>query len=174
MIAPVFASLSREHTRARKIVFAKVNVDHQRGIASTYNVSAMPTFIIFHHGEAIKTLRGANPPDLRAEVSRALALSERGGARPGGSFLGEGQRLGGSGVRPTAAGVRRGVAGGQESASSASSSAAPLSERFDVAGFFRAIYTFIGLYFWTLFSVCRRRWGGGEEGSPPRVRVNAC
>ena len=68
MISPVFEKLS-EGSAAEKIDFYKVDVDEQDQIAAECGIKAMPTFIFFKNGEAVKTVKGANPPELA--VSRA-------------------------------------------------------------------------------------------------------
>lgn len=139
MIAPIFSSLAREHSRAGKVAFVKINVDSQQTIARTHSVSAMPTFIIFHRGSAVKTIKGANPAELRSEVAVALRLAEQGG--PAGSaagFTGAGRRLGGEGVGGRGVPVK---------------GATSVGFTFDPIGWIKAVLVFVGLYLWTLFSV---------------------
>lgn len=58
-IAPYFESLAgREDCQA--ITFVEVDVDAAEDIAKKYYIRAMPTYMVFRHGEAIDTLRGAN------------------------------------------------------------------------------------------------------------------
>ncbi|KAM0330217.1 hypothetical protein ACHAQA_004391 [Verticillium albo-atrum] len=49
-IAPVFSELADNHAVEGQLAFAKVNVDHVNDIAGRYDVSAMPTFVIFRKG----------------------------------------------------------------------------------------------------------------------------
>ncbi|KID82282.1 Thioredoxin-like protein [Metarhizium guizhouense ARSEF 977] len=50
-IAPQFSKLADEYASKGQLAFAKVNVDHCKGAAKHYNVTAMPTFLFFKNGE---------------------------------------------------------------------------------------------------------------------------
>jgi thioredoxin-like negative regulator of GroEL len=78
MIAPHYERLAKEHSRPKKVAFAKVNVDNQANIARTNGVTAMPTFKIFHNGKAVETIRGANPTALTEAITKAVSLSDGG------------------------------------------------------------------------------------------------
>ena len=80
----------------------------------------------------VETIQGANPPELTAAVERAVRLA---GAGKGAAFAGEGRRLGGSPIVPRSGG--RG--GGARS--------------WDLMALLEVVLRFVGLYFWTLFSV---------------------
>ncbi|KAK8000672.1 putative thioredoxin [Apiospora arundinis] len=84
MVAPTFESLSTKFSKPGKITFCKVNVDNQQPIASAHGVRAMPTFLIFKNGSAVK-------------------LAGPGGASGGGAqgavFKTPGRTLGGPGSR---------------------------------------------------------------------------
>jgi thioredoxin len=69
-VAPVYEQLSTQLSRPGTITFTKVNTDEQRDIAQTYNVSALPTFMIFKAGREVKRIRGANPKELDAAVKQ--------------------------------------------------------------------------------------------------------
>lgn len=86
-IAPVYEQLSSQLSRPGQITFTKVNTDNQKEIAQTYNITAMPTFMIFKAGREIKRIRGADPKGLDAAV-RQLAL-EAGKADESGGDAGE-------------------------------------------------------------------------------------
>ena len=79
----------------KKVAFAKINTDAQSGIARSNSITAMPTFKIFHGGNCVETIRGANPPALTAAVGKAVQLSN--GAKPGDLFKSPGRTLGGEG-----------------------------------------------------------------------------
>ena len=86
-IAPLFASLEEEF---KHVVFCKVDVDENGGIAERYNVSAMPTFKALRAGAVVGELQGADPDALRKLVETNQGDSWEG--------VGEGQALGGSGA----------------------------------------------------------------------------
>ncbi|CRG84249.1 thioredoxin, putative [Talaromyces islandicus] len=69
-IAPKIAQWSEEHTNIR---FLKVDVDKMRQIASTYGITAMPTFIVFKDGQSVQTIRGANVPELQNAIQSLSA-----------------------------------------------------------------------------------------------------
>lgn len=73
MIAPVFQQLAQSHSVEGKLAFAKVNVDHIGELAMRYGITAMPTFIMLKNGRPANTIRGANPPALRAMLKTAEA-----------------------------------------------------------------------------------------------------
>ncbi|ELU09227.1 hypothetical protein CAPTEDRAFT_156442 [Capitella teleta] len=56
-IAPKLEEMAQQYS---SIVFLKVNVDDLDEIAARYEVSAMPTFMIFKGGKKVDTLVGAN------------------------------------------------------------------------------------------------------------------
>ncbi|KAF5678020.1 37S ribosomal Rsm22 [Fusarium circinatum] len=125
MIAPTFEALAKEHSRPKKVAFAKVNVDNQSGIARAQGVSAMPTFKIFHNGTCIETIKGANPPALTAAINNAVKL---GGPPTGNVFKTPGRTLGGE------------------------SRSASLSKQWDLKAVFDALIAFFGLYFVSLLT----------------------
>ncbi|KAG8167088.1 hypothetical protein KVR01_002777 [Diaporthe batatas] len=131
MIAPTFESLATKFSKPKRIVFAKVDVDNQKEIASQYGVRAMPTFMIFKNGQAIDTIQGANPPALTAAVEKAVKLA---GPTAGAGFSAPGRTLGASG--------------------SASQSRASLRRpiKWDLNNFLNAIINFFGLYLVSLLS----------------------
>eukprot|EP00126_Sphaerothecum_destruens_P013980 Sdes_comp23959_c0_seq1m22061 len=61
LIAPHIASLAASHT---DVCFVKIDVDNCEELASTYEVSAMPTFIFFVGGQKSEVLVGANKDAL--------------------------------------------------------------------------------------------------------------
>ncbi|KAF4454129.1 putative RSM22-mitochondrial ribosomal protein, small subunit [Fusarium austroafricanum] len=129
MIAPTFEALAKEHSRPKKVAFAKVNVDNQSAISRAQGVSAMPTFKIFHNGTCIETIKGANPPALTVAINNAVKL---GGSATGDVFKTPGRTLGGE------------------------SRSAPLSKQWNLKGIFDALIAFFGLYFVSLFTVSVR------------------
>lgn len=49
MLAPVLAEFAEEHKEKLKV--GKVNVDEQRNLATKYNITSIPTLILFRNGE---------------------------------------------------------------------------------------------------------------------------
>lgn len=125
MIAPHFQRLANQHSAPKKVAFAKVNVDSQQEVAQQYQVSAMPTFKIFHNGTCIETLQGANPTGLSEAVAKAVKLAGAGRAAAG--FKTPGRTLGGE-TRSRGPG-------------------------FSLNKLINVLITFVGLYFVSLLSV---------------------
>lgn len=70
MIAPILEELAAEVTNAK---IAKVDVDENQSLASQYQVSSIPTLIIFKDGTPVETLVGFMPKDaLKAAVAKHL------------------------------------------------------------------------------------------------------
>ncbi len=59
MVAPVLEELAEELDG--KVRIAKVNVDENQDIAVQYQVSSIPTFILFKDGQAADRMLGAVP-----------------------------------------------------------------------------------------------------------------
>ncbi|EEY16232.1 conserved hypothetical protein [Verticillium alfalfae VaMs.102] len=76
-IAPHFEKMANEYSKPKKAAFCKINVDTQSTISRAHGVSAMPTFVIFHAGKPIETIRGANPPALANAVANAMKLPDK-------------------------------------------------------------------------------------------------
>ncbi|PHH75524.1 hypothetical protein CDD80_2321 [Ophiocordyceps camponoti-rufipedis] len=143
MVAPHFERLAAQHSRPGKVAFAKVNVDNQSAIARAQGVSAMPTFKIFHRGQCIDTVKGANMPALADAVTKALRLADSGPS--GDVFKTPGRTLGGTAPARTSIGGRA------------------FSRPWDTATFFQSLYVFLGLYLVSLFSFDARK---AAEDSP--------
>lgn len=69
-IAPVYEQLSAQLSRPNKITFTKINTDEQQEIARAYNVTAMPTFMIFKNAQKTDTVQGANAQKLSAAIKK--------------------------------------------------------------------------------------------------------
>ncbi|KAA8577313.1 hypothetical protein EYC84_007283 [Monilinia fructicola] len=89
-IAPLYEQLSAKLSRPNKITFTKVNVDTQTEIASTYGVTAMPTFIIFKEGKQVEKVQGANPTVLQDIVKKLVAEADNSGDSSSGFASGSG------------------------------------------------------------------------------------
>jgi len=64
MIGPIFHELESNEAFS-KIKFLSVDVDVAPDVASKYDVSAMPTFVVLKDGEVIERFSGANPERLK-------------------------------------------------------------------------------------------------------------
>jgi thioredoxin-like negative regulator of GroEL len=69
MIAPIIDELARDF--AGRIKFAKLNMDENRRTVSRFNVSSIPTLLVFKDGELIDEIVGALPKaNLTARLQR--------------------------------------------------------------------------------------------------------
>lgn len=59
MVAPVLEQLAKEY--AGRITFAKLNIDENMGTAMKYQISAIPTMLVFRNGEMAGQIIGALP-----------------------------------------------------------------------------------------------------------------
>ena len=72
MIAPLLDELADEYDG--KIKIGKVNIDEQQNLAAEYGVRAIPTLLVFHHGQVADQLVGARSKrDLKASLDRVAA-----------------------------------------------------------------------------------------------------
>lgn len=70
MIAPVLEEVSNEISNAR---FVKVDVDANENLANKYQISSIPTLMIFKNGTPVDTLIGFMPKDsLKAAIIKHL------------------------------------------------------------------------------------------------------
>lgn len=56
MLAPVLSQFAEEHKDKLKV--GKVNVDEQRDLAIKYNITSIPTLILFKNGEIVNVSVG--------------------------------------------------------------------------------------------------------------------
>jgi thioredoxin 1 len=71
MMGPILESLDEKYNKQIKV--AKVNVDTEQDLASQFEVSGIPMFLIFNHGKIVETFTGAIPArELVAKVSPYL------------------------------------------------------------------------------------------------------
>ncbi|KAG7137633.1 Thioredoxin like protein [Verticillium longisporum] len=138
-IAPHFEKMANEYSKPKKAAFCKINVDTQSTISRAHGVSAMPTFIIFHAGKPIETIRGANPPALANAVANAMKLPDK--TKAGGASFGTpGRTLGGQGV-------------GAAAGSGGLPPSRPYNSGFDVVSILRHLFTIAALYVVTLVAI---------------------
>ena len=83
-IAPIYEQLSAQLSRPNKITFTKINTDEQQELASSYGVTAMPTFMIFKNARRTETIQGADPRRLSAAVKKLAEEASRVGMEDGG------------------------------------------------------------------------------------------
>ncbi|KAG6010042.1 hypothetical protein E4U21_000484 [Claviceps maximensis] len=79
-IAPIFEQLASKHTQPQHLAFAKINVDKVGQVATTYKITAMPTFLFFKEGKQVAVngqalLRGADPKALGDAVEKLSGLA---------------------------------------------------------------------------------------------------
>lgn len=65
VIAPVIEELAEKYSG--KIVFIKINVDENTITASRYNVTSIPTLMIFKNGKPVDIIVGAYPKKIIEE-----------------------------------------------------------------------------------------------------------
>jgi len=59
MIAPIIAELAKDY--AGRIIFGKLNIDENMGVAMTYKINAIPTMLVFRNGALVGQIVGALP-----------------------------------------------------------------------------------------------------------------
>ncbi len=68
MMNPVVAALAQEYK------VCKVNIDSNPALASKYQVSAVPTLVVFRGGQPVRRFEGVTPEaTLRGELARLAA-----------------------------------------------------------------------------------------------------
>lgn len=93
-IAPIYEQLSAQLSKPNKITFAKINTDQQQDLARSYNVRAMPTFMIFKNSQQIHFIEGADPKKLSqvvkdlANEANKMEGEDAGSSSSGGTWLG--------------------------------------------------------------------------------------
>ncbi|KAF6828658.1 thioredoxin [Colletotrichum musicola] len=94
VIAPLYEQLSSSLSRKDVVTFVKIDVEAHKEIASAYNVTSLPTFMVFREGKTLDKVQGADPRKLQ-EVVKKLVKEVEGGAASG-SGEGSGSSSGGS------------------------------------------------------------------------------
>ncbi|KAF2753144.1 thioredoxin-domain-containing protein [Pseudovirgaria hyperparasitica] len=150
-IAPTFNQLAASETKPGRIIFAKVDVDAQPGIAQKYGVSAMPTFLILKRSSVIETIRGANPSALRNAVMSASSDSAKGPAQSSTSFQSKGHTLGGAGAGTSRS--QTGSSGWSFGARMPGTGGAGRTLGGGGNGYIDVVVRFFGLYFTSLLSL---------------------
>jgi thioredoxin 2 len=74
MIAPTMEQLAAESNG--RYLIAKLNTDDNRGVASEYRIDAIPTMLIFHHGQLVDRVVGLQPkPAILARLEKAASAA---------------------------------------------------------------------------------------------------
>ena len=68
MLAPVLNELAAE--QAGRAVIAKLNIDEAPELAARFGITAIPTLIVFKHGQPVTTLRGVQS---KSAILKSLA-----------------------------------------------------------------------------------------------------
>jgi thioredoxin 1 len=68
MIGPIIEELAKEKTG--RIVFAKLNVDENRGTSMKYGIMSIPSLLVFKNGNLVDNIIGAMPKEmLKAKIA---------------------------------------------------------------------------------------------------------
>lgn len=71
MVSPIIEKISKEFKG--RILAVKVNVDQKKVLAAQYQITAIPTIMIFHRGQILMRQSGALPYEmLRIEIEKQL------------------------------------------------------------------------------------------------------
>jgi thioredoxin 1 len=71
MVAPVIEALALDYSG--KILFGKLNVDENSGVATTFQIMSIPTLLVFKNGKLVDRIVGAQPREmLEPKISRHL------------------------------------------------------------------------------------------------------
>lgn len=60
MLAPILEQLAQEHPEIR---IAKINVDEQPELGSTFNIMSIPTVVVYKDGQLVTTSVGLRPKE---------------------------------------------------------------------------------------------------------------
>ena len=72
MVAPVVEEIASENTGKLKVL--KLDVDENQNTAMQYNVSSIPTLILFKDGQPVERMVGFSPKDrLLSKISPHLS-----------------------------------------------------------------------------------------------------
>ena len=71
IVAPVIEELAQDY--AGRILFGKLNVDENRGVAMQYQIMGIPTLLVFKDGKLVDRIVGAMPRQmLERKITRYL------------------------------------------------------------------------------------------------------
>lgn len=69
VISPIFTSLAEKYPKA---VFLKVDIDEARDVASSWNISSVPTFFFLRDGKEVDRVVGADKNALERKVAQLV------------------------------------------------------------------------------------------------------
>lgn len=58
MLSPVLETVASDSEVQKQATFAKIDIDSAQGIASNYNVTSIPTLVLFQDGKELRRLVG--------------------------------------------------------------------------------------------------------------------
>jgi thioredoxin 1 len=76
MVSPVIRKLAGEYKG--RILTVKVDTEKKQNLARQYDITGIPTIMLFHKGQVLMRLTGAHPyANLKLELEKALASAPR-------------------------------------------------------------------------------------------------
>lgn len=74
IVSPIILQIAREYSG--RLLAVKVNTDEKQQIAAEYQISSLPTIMLFWKGQAIMRLRGAFPYEyIKQQIEEHLPRS---------------------------------------------------------------------------------------------------
>ena len=73
-VDPILKELAKEYKG--KIIIYKINMDNERGLASIFNVSSVPTYIFIPAKGKPESIRGARPREIFVEIIEKFLLKK--------------------------------------------------------------------------------------------------
>lgn len=71
MVAPIIEEMARDY--AGRILFGKLNVDENREVPVRYQITSIPTMLVFKNGKVVDRIVGAMPRKvLESKITRHL------------------------------------------------------------------------------------------------------
>jgi thioredoxin len=84
-IAPHYETIAKTLSRPNLVSFVKINSDTHKDISAKYSISALPSFVLFRDGSPVKTVKGADPRELKAAIEKLASEVETLGEGSGSS-----------------------------------------------------------------------------------------
>ncbi|TWU77936.1 hypothetical protein ED733_005381 [Metarhizium rileyi] len=82
-IAPVYEALSHSLSRPKLLTFVRVDTEEVEALSKEYQITALPTFLLFQEGKVIHSVKGANPLELRRIIQKLASELESAGESSG-------------------------------------------------------------------------------------------